>query len=189
MTFLLVMKNILRLTISGFMISSFTPACINFDRLGPEDEITESPFVEVDLSHYDLNIKLMLEDSLTGESNIVWNPNFGRLEVSAGNGIDFFIFEDGQNIKEKREELKRGIFTCNLYVENDRELLYTLSLPDGTFTYYHYFAHFEIDGHNYVFESNPLVELSQIQVERIRSIILETVSVSTDSSDKDLLPS
>jgi hypothetical protein len=171
------------------MISSFSTSCINFDKLGPEDEILESAYVEVDLHQYDLNIKLMLEDSLRGHSNIVWNPNFGRLEVSAGNGIDFFIIEDGLSIPEKRDELKRGIFTCNLFVENENELLYTLSLPDGTFTYYHYFAHFSIDGRNYAFESNPLVELSQIQVERIRSIMLETIRASSDSEDKDFLPS
>lgn len=167
-------------------LAAVISSCTTLDKSSPSEGAYVSPFSPVGLDQFDMNITLMLPDSLAGSADLHWNSSFGRLEVSAGQGIYFYIVEDGLGTKDKKEELKREIFETEIEIDNDQELLYALSLPEGSVYYYNYFAIAEIHGRKYSFENNPLVECSRTDAYQMRDIIQATITFSSTPPDGNI---
>lgn len=123
------------------------------------------------LGAYGMDIEIKLPPEIAPHTEIHWNDNFGRLEVSApAYTIDFIITGEIETVASRRFDLDAGIFKVEYLDESDDHLLYKASLPDGSLPYYHFFKSVEIDDKTYQFQNNPLVEFGREHVELMLEI-------------------
>jgi|SRR5690554_4201879 len=128
-------------------------------------------YLKYDLSSGGLPLALLVEPGETPSLTATWNSAFGRMEVSDKRDMSIFISEDTLSCKTKMEEIESGIFQVSYIINTDSLIFYKTTLPDGHTPYWHFFASFPINGVNYVFENNPIIECTEKQIEAMTKIV------------------
>lgn len=140
--------------------------------LQKDDESTSIEGLQaVDLSSNGLPLTAFISKETAHDFRADWNDTFGRMEVSDESGLNLFIQETEYSCTDKKQEIESSIFEVEYNFDNDSILCYTTTLPDGTPAYSHIFASFEINGVNYAFENNPLVECNPSQIAHMKTFV------------------
>lgn len=130
------------------------------------------------LGAHGMELEIKLPPEVAPQTEVHWNDNFGRLEISApAHNIDFIITGEIESVESRRFDLDAGIFNIEYLDESEAHLFYKASLPDGTLPYFHFFKSIEINGKTYQIQNNPLVEFGQEDVELMLDIA-STISSS-----------
>jgi len=159
-----------------FLISGCAPS-EDLPPAGLEDISEKIELQKFDLSSGGLPLAVLFEPGESPDLKAIWNPTFGRMEVSDTNDMSVFISQDTLSCKAKMEEIESGIFEVSYIVKTDTLIFYKTNLPDGHTPYWHFFASFPIDGVHYVFENNPIIECTEKQIERMTEMVGHISSV------------
>lgn len=134
----------------------------------------ENPYanwVEHSLQPFGMDVALKVPGPLNNAVEIRRNDNFGRIEFSAGESVDFIITGDFESVNTRKFDLESGIFSIE-YVEDSPDfILYKAMLPDGSSPYFNFVKVFEYRGEKYSVENNPLVEFSEDEVRLMAGIV------------------
>lgn len=154
------------------------------EREAPAVEPTLSKVETVAIPMNDFGLPLAIEVPLSRKKDFKksWNENFGRLEVSASGGVDFFISESDLTLSQKKFEIESNIFIIEYIVEEPDLLIYEARLPDGSISYFNFFSIYSVAGIQYTAENNPLAEFTKEEILNMVELI-KTIRLF---SDKDL---
>jgi hypothetical protein len=136
----------------------------------PDEVIVYKGWYEQSLHGYGIDAVIMVPPQYYSSLEMHWNENFGRLEISMGRSIDFFISEAHETVLGKKFEVESGILRIEYLKETDNLLYYKASLPDGSLPYFHFFRVFGSGKKKIQIENNPLIEFSQKEVELMLDI-------------------
>ena len=157
-----------------FPLVIFLVACSEGDDSPPENtaiSAEKQPKEVIDLSSGGL--PLALELGQVDEKNISaqWNDAFGRMEITDSDDMSIFVIEDTLSCLSKKEEIEGGIFEVSYLIDTDSLIYYKTVLPDGSTPYWHFFASFKVGDAHYVFENNPLIEVTENQIETMTKLV------------------
>lgn len=161
-----------------FILLLLTASCDPSEKGHPPQLVAKmnphEDWVRHSLQPFGMKLELRVPKALSKEVKIRRNDNFGRIEFSAGESVDFIISGDFESVSARKFELESGIFTIE-YVEDQPEfILYKAALPDESSPYFNFVKVIAYQGEKYVVENNPLVEFSEKEV-RLMSEIVETI--------------
>lgn len=156
-----------------------TIACSHFEQevstVEPDHGEYHADWTTYYLDGYGVEASIKIPPRLTDKVEIRWNDNFGRIEISAGKSVDFFVMDAMMTINGKRFEIESGIFSSEYLRDEDEMLFYRTSLPDGSSPYFNFFTVRQNDDQSIQIENNPLVEFSMDDVQLMIEIT-ETIS-------------
>jgi len=142
--------------------SRMEPAAMDIDRQATQI---------IDLSSGGLPLALEIEQGEEKNISANWNEVFGRMEITDSDDISIFVVEDTLSCLSKKEEIEGGVFEVSYLVDTDSLIYYKTMLPDGSTPYWHFFASFMVGDAHYVFENNPLIEVTENQIERMTNVV------------------
>ncbi len=152
----------------------FLAACSDGDdsRLDPSPMDIERKATDViDLSSGGLPLALEVGQGEEKNISASWNEVFGRMEITDSDDMSIFVIEDTLSCLSKKEEIEGGVFEVSYLVDTDSLIYYKTMLPDGSASYWHFFASFMVGDAHYVFENNPLIEVTEYQIERMTKLV------------------
>lgn len=160
-------------------VLSISVACTPVDEINLNEEFEADTAVsrlsELSLSPYGMDILLGIPEELENKVEVRRNDNFGRIEVSAGSSVSFFITTDFESLHSLKRDLEAGIFEIEYVEDRPDFILYKATLPDGSSPYYNFVKTVEYNGEVHVIENNPLMEFSEEDI-RLMAGIAETVN-------------
>ena len=138
---------------------------------------TDSAVVErIDLTSVDLPLLLTPPDAaaLAGDSVMVtWNEEFGHVAIAAGEHFGLIITEEPGDLQRLKSDLERDqLRTHTIIEETPSELVYRSSFPDDAdLVFVHFFQLLEVDGRQFVVESDPMGRFNEADVARMAASI------------------
>lgn len=178
------MKTLIKLPLLALILATF--ACSHIDQevetVEPNIEEYHADWTTHLLDGYGIEASIKIPPRLSDKVTIKWNDNFGRIEISAGRSVDFFITEAIMTTIGKRFEIESGIFSTEYIRDEEETLFYRTSLPDGSSPYYNFFMIVKNEEQAVQIENNPLVEFSMEDVQLMIEIT-ETISFKGLSAD------
>lgn len=178
------MKTLIKLPWLALILATF--ACSHFDQdvesVEPDTQEYHADWTTHFLDGYGIEASIKIPPRLSDKVEIKWNDNFGRVEISAGRSVDFFVTEAVMTTIGKRFEIESGIFSIEFIRDEEETLFYRTSLPDGSSPYYNFFLIKQNGEQSIQIENNPLVEFSMEDVQLMIEIT-ETISFTGLSAD------
>lgn len=125
----------------------------------------------IDLSSGGLPLALAVDQGEDIDFSAEWNATFGRMEITDSDDLSIYVFQDTLSCDAKKEEIENGVFDVSYLIDSDSLIFYKTMLPDGSTPYWHFFASFLVGDVHYVFQNNPLIEVSEYQAKRMTEIV------------------
>lgn len=164
-----------------FALIFLSTSCSTSDNVPPENTLQEQRESEiVDLSAGGLPLALRVSAQSSVKIDSKWNSAFGRMELSGLHGLNVFVIEDTLSCASKKEEIEGGVFDISYIIETESLIFYKSTLPDGSTPYWHFYASFPLGDSHYVFENNPLVECTELQIEAMIGLVRNIVVLNRE---------
>lgn len=147
-----------------------------------DNEVASTRLAELSLAPYGMDIILGIPEELMSKVEVRRNENFGRIEVSAGASVSFFVTTDFESLQSLKRDLEAGIFKIEYVEDRPDFILYRATLPDGSSPYYNFVKTVAYNGEVHVIENNPLMEFSEDDI-RLMAGIAESVQPTVINGD------
>lgn len=148
----------------------------------PEGEVVDStataattPPAILDLGSYDTPLLVELGDMATlgvDSPTVVWNEEFGRLEVNAGEHFGLLITEEPGDLARLKADLDRDMLRKHTVLEETPEkLVYRSEFPDDAGTYIHFYRTVQVGERTFVVTDAEERRFNEADVKRMAAAI------------------
>jgi len=173
--------------IISIVILLFVVSCDQFEQEqnlaeSKEEKSPRADWVEHSLQPFGMEVVLKVPEAVSDDVEIRRNDNFGRIEFSAGESIDFIISGEYEPFSARKRNLESGIFSIEYVEDHPDFILYKAMLPDGSSEYFNFVKEINYKGELHAVENNPLAEFSEEEI-RLMAEIVETFEVKEQLSD------
>ena len=140
---------------------------------------TEAPAV-LDLSPFDTPLMIELGDLATlgvDSPTVMWNEEFGRLEVNAGDHFGMLITEEPGDLARLKADLDRDMLRKHTGIEEAPEkLVYRSEFPDDAGSYIHFYRPVHVGDRTFVVTDAEQRRFNEADVKRMLGSIKAKVA-------------
>jgi hypothetical protein len=141
-----------------------------------QNEVKEQPGKVLDLSPFDMPLMVELPTTPVngdqGESEPVWNEEFGHLRISHGEGFGINIMEDEGDIQRLKSALEQDMLRKHTIISEDNgQVIYRLQFPDEDIVFVHFYQVLRSGDRTFVVESMSDRRFNEAEVMRMTKAV------------------
>lgn len=143
---------------------------------GTDDRSPSSPSTtsSVDLSAWDVPLLVAAPERPGDSLQVIWNEEFGHLEVEAGEHFSLIITEGAGDMARLKADLERDLLRSHDVLREEPGLLiYRSTFPDDTdLVFVHAYQELQVGDRSFVIETGPQGRFNEADVDvMVRAVI------------------
>jgi len=132
------------------------------------EESNDWETIAINEGGFKLSMKIPSQEVARTKSEIIYNEDFGELEIGVGKMFNLLLFEDESQIEMVKNEIKsHPFYKVELSVENDSTLLYRYYTEEGAKEQWHIYVERKYNSSILMIRSNETMEFSEFESKKM----------------------